>query len=492
MVAVAAAHGQDHLFEFNASAPEFVPIQGGSPVLSPSSPVKTDSSLAAEALPPDGGGGSSSSEATFRESQEVKDVPRAISCSPHLLACDSSSAGAFFERGGGTRAQQRRQTASSMTSSARRSCATAPASPALTCTSSSSSGRQQGLNRRTSNTEEVATLVIKNLSLDFRKEDVEKYLVSHGAGFAEVELHVDPASGAFRGTVFVRYPSPGKARDALQKLGSSPEIGGRKARVEIQKSKNLFGRKSPGGELPQELAAVQHEIEKFVRDPLKEVCLSASFDAHQRKYAHSLAERHSLVHATRQNESGATYVYLSKCRANQPVSNRKKAHSVDIQSSQLSGLDATKDGSGYEGSHSCYAGLMSPPGLVIPGLELGTPMMGLCSPELLAAQAAVAAADEASMFMLPNAALPVPPPGMDLPGCPGLPASVWPSAVLSSLAMLGQPQPPPGLEVDPDGQKLLQAPSTTPEAEKPDMLDAASTEDNSSSQANSGEETEHS
>ena len=115
-----------------------------------------------------------------------------------------------------------------------------------------------------------------------------------------------------------------------------------------------------------------------------QVCLSAAFDAHQRKcamsmsplfwlqvivkpscwtmhnarlrprYAHSLAERHNLVHATRQNEAGQTcpllpssiatqtgdwiehkyclkllswsrrYVFLSKCRSNQVAGSRKK------------------------------------------------------------------------------------------------------------------------------------------------------------------------
>ena len=63
------------------------------------------------------------------------------------------------------------------------------------------------------------------------------------------------------------------------------------------------------------------------------------------RYAHSLAERHNLVHATRQNESGQTcsppgascaalwscglrYVYLSKCRPSQATAgSRKKAWS---------------------------------------------------------------------------------------------------------------------------------------------------------------------
>jgi len=351
-----------------------------------------------------------------------------VSLSPNLLACNVV---------GDSRRGQRRQNPVG-----RRSCATAPASPALTaCSSMSSSGARQGLGRRASNTEEVATLVVKNLSLDFRKEDVVKYLTCQGATAQDVELHVDPASGAFRGTVFVRYAGPATAREALAKLGSSPEIGGRKARVEIQKSKNLFGRKSPAGELPQELAAVQQDIEDFIRDTKQtEVCLSVAFDAHQRKYAHSLAERHYLIHATRQNEAGATYVYLSKWRSSpQPVGNRKKAHSMDVQTAYelRAGSDLLGD-RGYEaGSQSCFVGPMSPPGLV-PGLDFPLPACGIM--------------DDTGMFMLPMAAEPVPPPGIDFdfdfdmcPGAPGLPLPL-PSAVLSSLAMLGGAPGLPGLE----------------------------------------------
>eukprot|EP00440_Ansanella_granifera_P023563 gb/GFBE01025585.1/.p1 GENE.gb/GFBE01025585.1/~~gb/GFBE01025585.1/.p1 ORF type:complete len:518 (+),score=70.45 gb/GFBE01025585.1/:1-1554(+) len=517
MVVVASMAGQDFLFEFNPSAPEFVPLQGSkSPSLMPSraSPPAALKAALPEARPQPGpvlqpldSGGGSGSDGGGHEQEEEEPAVRAVSCSPHLLACDSA-------RGAGARPPRRQAAAvAASTMSGRRSCRTAPASPALTATSSvsSSGGRQQGLGRRASNTEEVATLVIKNLSLDFRKEDVDNFLSAQGAGSAEVELHVDPASGAFRGTVFVRYPSPAKAREALQRLGPAPEIGGRKARVEIQKSKNLFGRKSPGGELPQELSVVQQEIERFIRDAEHEVCLSVNFDAHQRKYAHSLAERHNLVHATRQNESGATYVYLSKCRSTQPLGSRKKALSMDIQSSSQLGFQGGESmldrRSGYEasGSQSCFVGPLSPPGLPLPGLELGTPLLGLCSPELQAA-AAAAAADE-SLFMLPGAALPVPPPGIDLMGAPGLgPPSMWPSALLGSLSVLADaPQPPPGLELDDTTQQLVEGLCNQlmafSDLEDPCYIDsrlecqasesAMSTEDNHS-KSSSSDETDHS
>eukprot|EP00930_Biecheleria_cincta_P023736 TRINITY_DN17094_c0_g1_i1.p1 TRINITY_DN17094_c0_g1~~TRINITY_DN17094_c0_g1_i1.p1 ORF type:complete len:468 (-),score=105.20 TRINITY_DN17094_c0_g1_i1:30-1433(-) len=457
MAAVAAVEGKDLLFEFNPSAPEFVPLQP-TPELTPQSPPLLDS-----------GSGSSRSGKGLREprrgsgkARERQESPsaiaRAISCSPQLLACQEQ----------GYLSQRR----AAQAASGRRLCESVPASPALTSTQSGSSssvaGRQQG--RRVPLGEEVATLVIKNLALDFRKEDVESYLASHGVGHAEVELHLDPASQAFRGTVFVRYPSPGKAREALCKLGPAPEIGGRKARVEIQKSKNLFGRKSPGGELPPELALVQQAIERFIRDSETEVSLPATFDAHQRKYAHSFAERHNLTHATRQNEAGATYVYLSKNRMSQPSGSRKKAASF----------------SGWSPS------TMSPPGLPLPGLEL-TPML---SPELMAATAAEMQA--AAEFMLPVAAMP--PLSMDLAAAGGAlgllpPPAPWPSSMLSNLVMLhaaaaagaaagaasgAAPLPPPGLE--PSGLEQALHPLLEQETFMDNkFLDStASTEDNGS------------
>ncbi|CAJ1450392.1 unnamed protein product [Effrenium voratum] len=412
MVALTQAIEQEPFFEFNPSAPEFNPsaqryisadegyLCSAQPGLHPA--AKGRSGRPGGAVPPDRG-----QEGT--ESQEPELLERALSCSPQL-ACRPS--------------QRRKQPG-------RRSCATAPASPALL----PSEGKSKSAPSRCANGEEVSTLVIKNLALDFRKEDVESYLLNQGAG-AEVELHVDPASGSFRGTVFVRYSSSAKAREALQKLGPSPEIGGRKARVEVQKCKNLFGRKSSGGELPQELAMVQREIDKFLRDSEKEVCLSVSFDAHQRKYAHSLAERHNLVHATRQNELGQTYVYLSKCRSSQVAGSRKKAFSMDVRSPQLSASGiAMGDMGGFEAhSQSCYVGPLSPPGLLFPGLDLGTPMIG---PDLLAT--------DDGMFMLPSAALSLPPGIEPLSGMPGLTLPpMWPA---SDSCLPGEvTEPPPGLE----------------------------------------------
>jgi len=422
-MAATQAVEQDVFFEFNPSAPEFNPSMQqltmadeqylGSPQLTPEHPALNLDGQEVGQL------AMTQPDHAFDLDGQADLELRAVSCSPQLLACRSNV----------RQAQRRKQPPG------RRSCVTAPASPALDPTEGKG---KSVLNRRASG-EEVSTLVIKNLALDFRKEDVEKYLLSQGAGAAEVELHVDPASGSFRGTVFVRYASSSKAREALQKLGPSPEIGGRKARVEVQKSKNLFGRKSAGADLPQELAVVQREIDKFLKNSEKEVCLSAAFDAHQRKYAHSLAERHNLVHATRQNEAGQTYVFLSKCRSNQVAGSRKKAFSMDVRSTPMltasGGISAMHEMvSGYEAhSQSCYVGPLSPPGLLFPGLDLGTPMLG---PDLLSA----GAIDEAGMFMLPSAAATGIEPGGLFSLQPGWPQSSGHRCGAETT------EPPPGLE----------------------------------------------
>lgn len=183
----------------------------------------------------------------------------------------------------------------------------------------------------------VATLVVKNLPLDLKEDDLARILDNHNVKPMKVDFHHD-ASGSFRGTAFVRYESPDEARAALEKLGSTPELSGRKTRVELQKSKALFGRRSLEAELPQEeLDTVREEIERFLNDPeCMEVRLAASFSVYQRKYVHSLAERHNLAHVTQQNDGGEKYVFLSKSRQRQGGALRGKAHSVHLCDAQTS------------------------------------------------------------------------------------------------------------------------------------------------------------
>lgn len=183
----------------------------------------------------------------------------------------------------------------------------------------------------------VATLVVKNLPLDLKEDDLARILDNHNVKPMKVDFHHD-AAGSFRGTAFVRYESPEEAKVALEKLGSTPELSGRKTRVELQKSKALFGRRSLEAELPQEeLNSVREEIERFLNDPTcMEVCLAASFSVYQRKYVHSLAERHNLAHVTQQNDTGEKYVFLSKSRQRQAAPLRGKAHSVHLCDAQTS------------------------------------------------------------------------------------------------------------------------------------------------------------
>lgn len=188
----------------------------------------------------------------------------------------------------------------------------------------------------------VATLVIKNLALQLTTEELLAFLESKGAVVPqEVEFHRD-SSGQFRGTAFVRYNTHEDAKTSLEALGSSPELAGRKARVEFQKAKGRDGRSSLEAELPtDEIGVVQDTITKFLEDPIQvEQKLPATFNVQQRKYAHSLAERHNLVHITKQGESeGEKYVYLSKQRAD-------KAGSATARSSRARTVSFSSEVSG--------------------------------------------------------------------------------------------------------------------------------------------------
>jgi len=305
---------------------------------------------------------------------------------------------------------------------------------------------QRQSTRRATNAAEapsqVATLVLKNLAVDLERDDVMRFLEERGAAAVSVELH-RTANGAFRGTAFARYGSPGKARAALQRLGVLPELGGRRARVEIQKSKALFGRKVLEAGLPQEeLSSVREAIELFARDPSRtEMGLPADLSVHQRKYAHSLAERHNLAHATRQGEGGERFVHLSKTRG-PPGEGRKKAHSIALCStSRNSWASAGFSASARRATFSCGAeadfaawlpegdaltleslAAVSPalsavgaaPGLPLPPGALSPPGLEMEGP---AWRAAVAAAGGA--VLPPPLELPEPAPGLPFP--PGVP-----------------------------------------------------------------------
>jgi hypothetical protein len=208
----------------------------------------------------------------------------------------------------------------------------------------------------------VATLVIKNLTLQLTTEELLGFLDSKGAVVPqEVEFHLD-SQGQFRGTAFVRYNTHEDAKTSLEALGSSPELAGRKARVEFQKAKGRDGRSSLEAELPtDEIGVVQETIEKFLGDPTQvEQKLPATFNVQQRKYAHSLAERHNLVHITKQGEAeGEKYVYLSKQRAD-------KAGSTSVRASRARTVSFSSEVSGSP--LFCPSELSQSPGLS-PGLS---------------------------------------------------------------------------------------------------------------------------
>eukprot|EP00927_Polykrikos_kofoidii_P020247 TRINITY_DN19553_c0_g1_i1.p1 TRINITY_DN19553_c0_g1~~TRINITY_DN19553_c0_g1_i1.p1 ORF type:complete len:532 (-),score=113.18 TRINITY_DN19553_c0_g1_i1:386-1981(-) len=193
-----------------------------------------------------------------------------------------------------------------------------PTSPEYGASDAGATSRRR---RSTSSLEapgQVSTLVVKNLAQDLEKDSLVRYLVERNIPPWDVELHLD-AGGVFRGTAFVRYSTPQEATVALETLGASTDLAGRRVRIEMQKSKSLIGRRSLEAELPQEeLVIVRIEIERFLwESSLPEIRLPTTFNVQQRKYAHSLAERHNLSHVTSQGENGDKYVLLSKDRRTQ-------------------------------------------------------------------------------------------------------------------------------------------------------------------------------
>jgi len=174
---------------------------------------------------------------------------------------------------------------------------------------------------------EVDTLVIKRLGLGIGEQDLLR-LIAERVAAPSSALSADllrSADGSSTGTAFVRFTSPEAAQAALECLGPRPRLGGRRAHVEPQKSKALLGGRELETVLPKEdLDAVRHEVQTFVNDDaVKEINLPFTFSAQQRKYAHSMAEHHGLVHLSRQTPGGETYVRLQKASANREYRGRR-------------------------------------------------------------------------------------------------------------------------------------------------------------------------
>uniref|UniRef100_A0A7S1RIQ1 RRM domain-containing protein n=1 Tax=Alexandrium catenella TaxID=2925 RepID=A0A7S1RIQ1_ALECA len=399
-------------FEFNPSAPEFIPhvqqdskLWEGLPDMSPAFLSTAGASLSCRSLSRKAReGGPAAVHASGVPSPGSEDTKEGPAVGLRLVPREELA-------GGGA---SRRRPPVALAARAGVAEAKAPTPDKL---------RRQAARRATNAPEapsQVATLVVKNLAMDLEKADVMKFLEERGAAATDVDLHLD-AVGAFRGTAFARYDSPGKARVALEKLGVFPEFGGRKARVEIQKSKALFGRKCLEAGLPQEeLGLVREEIECFVHDPARsEVGLPAGLTVQQRKYAHSLAERHNLVHATRQGECGEKYVFLSKARG-EPFNGRKKAHSVTIctGSRYSTGIQGGKTNRRHAFSADEVLTYDSPPGIKPLPAYLNEPKLSgepWIDDSILTPKLAPAAFTTSSPIVCAAPGLPLPP-GLELEG----------------------------------------------------------------------------
>lgn len=163
---------------------------------------------------------------------------------------------------------------------------------------------------------QVDTLVIKRLATGLQEAELLRHLEEqgHAAGSAVSAKLLRCPKGSSCGTAFVRFATPESAQAALEELSARPHLGGRRAHVELQKSKALLGGRELEALLSEkELDAVRMELERFVRNArMVEVALPSQFSSHQRKYAHSLAEQHGFGHSSRQGPDSATCVYLTK------------------------------------------------------------------------------------------------------------------------------------------------------------------------------------
>ncbi len=191
---------------------------------------------------------------------------------------------------------------------------------------------------------QVSTLVLRRLPVDCGTPEVASFLEAHGASPMDIEFHVDDSHN-FRGTVFACFASPALARDAMEKLGPFPEYAGQKLRVELQRSNQKSEALMPA----EHRGIVQILIECFLASVDHVECwLPASLSPQQRKYAHSLAEKHGLTHVTHSGQDDEKYVYLSKCKSRIP----KRASSWSNPYGVSSGESTTIDSPEPQGSLS--------------------------------------------------------------------------------------------------------------------------------------------
>ncbi|KAF4739884.1 hypothetical protein FOZ63_003345 [Perkinsus olseni] len=115
------------------------------------------------------------------------------------------------------------------------------ASSSLSSTSvlSPSNRGEEGRRRASKALTEIDTVVMKNLAGDVTKAEIVDTLMRERLPLPPIgiEFHLD-ARGAFRGTVFIKFPTQRSAAacvEAFQPPNNPCRIGGRKIRVELQR-----------------------------------------------------------------------------------------------------------------------------------------------------------------------------------------------------------------------------------------------------------------
>ncbi|KAF4677812.1 hypothetical protein FOL47_009723 [Perkinsus chesapeaki] len=176
----------------------------------------------------------------------------------------------------------------------------------------------EGKRRASKALAEIDTVVMKNLAYDVTKTEIIDTLLRERLPLPpiSVEFHLD-ARGAFRGTVFVKFPTQQSAAacvEAFQPPNNFCRIGGRKIRVELQRKGRRERACSARDVMEASLSmekqdVVKRLVEGFLADnSQREAFLPSDLDAAQRKYAHAIAEKAGLVHTTQPSpDSNSTF-----------------------------------------------------------------------------------------------------------------------------------------------------------------------------------------
>eukprot|EP00397_Hematodinium_sp_SG-2012_P035582 GEMP01038292.1.p1 GENE.GEMP01038292.1~~GEMP01038292.1.p1 ORF type:complete len:461 (-),score=123.40 GEMP01038292.1:471-1853(-) len=188
--------------------------------------------------------------------------------------------------------------------------------------------------------QECASLCLKNLTYNTSVDELYEFFKIAELNPDNIELHLD-SKGEFRGTAFVTFADASEAAAALEQLGDSIELGGRRVKVETRR-KGKRDRFASAREAlveilePDEIDEVETAINEFMENAdIRNINLpkdragKMEWSASMRKYAHALAEKKGLTHSTKATtENGED--------ADEPEEQRRRSVSVYLAKDRLS------------------------------------------------------------------------------------------------------------------------------------------------------------